>query len=422
MSYEYQDQILGMVIYSHHRYWPEVKNKWNPQIFGDVDRVKLATVVQELLNSGVEFNVAMLMEKLSGHSALLLAVSLIDYTPEVNITFFIDQLISWYNLKNIAPEIISVCREISSSRNTDKPDNIVTKLKHVYEKSEACVSGEVEFHKMREMISSTIERIEQRIEMKKAGKVRGYSTGIPKLDEFMQGFIPGRFYIIAARTSVGKTSFATFATLQAIKQSAKPLMFSNEMDKEDLIEKFISAESKISTHKFQNGDMSDADLSAVSKAVNDLANLRAVVDEKNGWDLDTLLSTVHKLYRRGECDMIVVDYLQQVRVKSARTKYEQVSTVSDEMKKLSRELNIPVIGLAQINREAEKGPTKEVPVLSNLKDSGSLEQDADMVMILHKDDISSEETIMSIAKNRYGKTGSLKLRHRLNINTYSQYV
>jgi replicative DNA helicase len=422
MNYEYQNQVLGMVIYRPERYWPEVKNKWNPEIFGDVDRIKIATVIQELLNSDVEFNHTVLKDKLNGHSATMLIPILGNYIPETNITFFMDQLLSWHNLKNLVLDMSAVCQEILSSQNTDKPEKIVTKIKNIYDKSEKCVTGMVEFHNMREMIALTVERIEERIVMKKNGKVRGYSTGIQKLDEFMQGFIPGRFYIIAARTSVGKTSFASFATLQAIKQSAKPLFFSNEMDKEDLIEKFIAAEAKISTHKFQTGDMNDMELSALVTAANDLANLRAVVDEKNGWDLDTLLSTVHRLHRRGECDMVVVDYLQQVRVKSAKTKYEQVSAVSDEMKKLSRELAIPVIGLAQINREAERGPVKEVPSLSHLKDSGSLEQDADMVMILHKDDISSEETIMSIAKNRYGKTGSLKLRHKLNINTYVPFL
>ena len=98
MNYEYQNQVLGMVIYRPERYWPEVKNKWNPEVFGDVDRIKLATVIQELLNSDVEFNHAILKDKLNGHSATMLIPILGNYIPETNITFFMDQLLMIWRL------------------------------------------------------------------------------------------------------------------------------------------------------------------------------------------------------------------------------------------------------------------------------------------------------------------------------------
>jgi replicative DNA helicase len=271
---------------------------------------------------------------------------------------------------------------------------------------------------MPEMISSTVERLEQRIELKAQGKPRGASFALPKLDYYISGLVGGRFYITAARTSVGKTSFASWMALQAIKQGYQPLFFSNEMDKEDLIEKFIAAESKISTQKFQSGDLTDAELTRFTASANDLAKLKMCVDEKSGWDLDQLLTKVHRLHRLGQCDMVFVDYLQQVRVKSSKSKYEQVSAVSDAMKRLSRDLNIPVIGLAQINREAEKGSREDIPNLSHLKDSGSLEQDADVVMILHKRDIADSELTLRIAKNRYGQTGDTKLKHIHQFNIY----
>ena len=163
------------------------------------------------------------------------------------------------------------------------------------------------------------------------------------------------------------------------------------------------------------------ELSSLVTAANELAKLRAVIDEKNGWDLDTLISTVHQLHRMGECDFVIVDYLQQVRVKLAKSKYEQVSIVSDAMKKLSRDLNIPVIGLAQINREAEKGAVKEIPGLAHLRDSGSLEQDADVVMILHKEKLTDEIVSLNVAKNRYGPTGLLKIKHIHKLNIYSEH-
>ena len=422
MSYEFQDQVLGMVIYQHKRYWPLVKNKWNPKVFVELDRIKLAEALEELLNSEVEFNNTVLIDKLNGHASIMLINSTGNYTREVNIIWFLDQLIAWHNLRSLVPKVGDICQEILQARNIDKPERIITKFKNIYDESENSFGGSNNFFEMKEMLDSTMARIEQRIIQRIEGKPRGYSFGLQKLDDYMQGLIPGRFYIIAARTSVGKTSFATWLALHAIKQGAKPLFFSNEMDKEDLIEKFIALETKIGTQKFQSGDLTDFELSKLTSSVNDLAKRNIVIDENAGWDIDTLLSTAHKLNRLGKCNMVFVDYLQQVKVKSAKSKYEQVSHVSDEMKRLSRELKIPVIGLAQINREAEKGPTKEVPGLSNLKDSGSLEQDADVVMILHKNDIADEEVIMNIGKNRYGQTGAIKLRHIHKFNSYESML
>jgi replicative DNA helicase len=145
-----------------------------------------------------------------------------------------------------------------------------------------------------------------------------------------------------------------------------------------------------------------------------------MADEKSGWNLDQLISVAHRSKSKSGADLIIVDYLQQVRVKGSTTKQEQVSKASDELKKLARDLNVPVIVLAQINRESEKSGKPMMPSLANLKDSGSIEQDADVVMILHKEDISLKEVELFVAKNRYGKTGTIKLNHIFAINSYEE--
>lgn len=418
MNYEFEDQVLGMVIYQHQRYWPQVKHMWKPELFGSNERIKIASAIKALSDEEVDFNISTLKAKLNGCSSILLIDRLGLFIREVNIDYFINQIVSWYNLKNLVLELSSLAQEILTSKQTDRPERIISKFKNLHDIAEECVKLKYTEKNMKDILESTVKKLEDRILIRKNGQIRGYSMGLNILDDIMQGFIPGRFYIIAARTSVGKTSFASFVTLKAIKQNSKPVFFSNEMDKEDLVEKFIAHESKISTQKFQTGDLTESELSKLVHSVNDLSKYNLIVDEKNGWDLDTLLSTVHHLHRRNQCDLVVVDYLQQVRVKSAKSKYEQVSIVSDEMKRLSRELNIPVIGLAQINREAEKIMTKEIPGLANLKDSGSLEQDADVVMILHKEKLTDEMVNLNVAKNRYGPTGLLKMRHIHKYNTY----
>lgn len=420
MSYEYQDQVLGMVISQHSRYWDDVKTLWEPEMFSEVERIRIATTIKDLSDSGQEVNIATIVAKMGGSNYQFVCQLVQKYIPEVNISYFMSQIAGWYRLRNVVLAANDLCHKVIQAKHSDQVDPFIAEFKLLSDKAEKCIAGSEKLADMPENIMSTTERLEQRILLKEKGKPRGSSFALQKLDYFVGGLIGGRFYIAAARTSVGKTSFASWITLQAIKQGKHPLFFSNEMDKEDLIEKFIAAESKISTHKFQTGDMSDVELSRFITTANDLAKLKLSIDEKSGWDLDELLTRVHRMHREGRCDMVFVDYLQQVRVKSSKSKYEQVSTVSDAMKRLSRDLNIPVIGLAQINREAEKGSREDIPTLAHLKDSGSLEQDADVVMILHKRDISEADLTLRVAKNRYGMTGDIKLRHLHQFNIYEE--
>jgi len=420
MSYEYQDQVLGMIISQNKRYWPDVKNFWQPEMFQEISRIKIAKAILELNQSGHDVNLMTVVEKVGGESHGYVGRIIVSYIHEVNINYFVSQLLGWYRIKQSVLNLNEVCQKIIKSKFADKIDPIISEIKLVVDQMENCSVSVEKYNTMPEMISSTAERIEKRIELRSDGKPRGASLGLSKLDYFLAGLIPGRFYIAAARTSVGKTSFASWVTLQAIKQGKSPIFFSNEMDKEDLIEKLIAAEGKISTQKFQSGDMNDSELTRFLATANEMAKLKLCVDEKSGWDLDQLLATVHRLHRLGKCDMVFVDYLQQVRVKSSKSKYEQVSIVSDAMKRLSRDLNIPVFGLAQINREAEKGSKEDIPTLAHLKDSGSLEQDADVVMILHKRDIADAELTLRVAKNRYGQTGDLRLKHIHHFNIYEE--
>ena len=417
MSNEVKDQVLGMVLDQPERYWPQVKNRWNPETFRELSRIKIARAIKEIFDEGLSLNMTILCDRIP-EEALIIKRIKTSYAKEANIDWFMNQSVGWFNLKNLVPEIANLANNIISAKDTDKIEKIITDAKNIYQKIDNCYVGSSKLENMDQLLSSTTKRIEDLIEAKLKGNFKGFATGLKKLDSHIGGFVPGRFYIIAARTSVGKTSLASWLCLQTMKNGSKPLFFSNEMDKEDLIEKFIACEGKINTQKMQNGDLTDDELTKFSASVNNMSKLQIAIDEKSGWDLDTLVSTVHHLHRRGKCDIVFVDYLQQVGVKSAKSKHEQVTAVSDAMKKLSRELKIPVVGLAQINREAEKNGKDDIPQLAHLKDSGSLEQDADVVMILHKRNIADQEAVLDIAKNRYGDPGPIKIKHIRQFNHY----
>jgi replicative DNA helicase len=417
MSYELHDQVLGMVLDQPERYWPQVKNKWNPEVFLELSRIKIARAIKEIFDENLSLNITILCDKVPGEALIIERIKS-SYAMEANIEWFMNQITSWYNVKNVTMDLSDLANNIITAKYTDKIENVINKTKKIFEKIEGSYVGGDKLDSMEQLLDSTTRRLEEVIEMKSNGKTRGLATGNKKIDDHIGGFVPGRFYIIAARTSVGKTSFATWLCLKFMKNGAKPLFFSNEMDKEDLLEKMIACDSKVNTQKIQTGNLSDDELTRFVASANNIAKLHIAIDEKSGWDLDSLISRVHQMHRLGKCDIVFVDYLQQVRVKSSNSKHEQVSEVSDAMKKLSRELNIPVVGLAQINRESEKGGKDEVPLLSHLKDSGSLEQDADVVMILHKRDIADQETILRISKNRIGRPGPIKIKHIHEYNNY----
>lgn len=333
-----------------------------------------------------------------------------------------NDLIKNFSVKETAMRMDATIKKIIASKEDESLDPLIFEVNQIaismrdriaIDKRSTMFTGD--------LLDSTLLRLEKRIIDKVNGVTRGISTGIEKLDECTGGLIGGRFYLIAARTSVGKTTFATFLALNAAKQEKNVLIFSNEMDAEDLVEKFISRISSVNSKKIQTGDLSDDEQNRIFGAVKSLNNYKIGINQHYGWNLETLESEIYRCHASNKCDIVFVDYTQQVAVSKLRTKVEIVSEVATRLKKISRDLNIAVVGLAQINRDTEKfGQKPVIPGLANLKDSGALEQDADVVMILHKDDIAQSETVLRLAKNRMGETGIINLIHQTDINSYKQ--
>ena len=415
MSYDLQDMVLGAAMKYHDEYWHRLKPLWNPEVFLEIERMKIAKVILDISETNKPVCLPVILDALGNDSSLLVS-RLYNYAPiEMNVEWMLRQLNDWYNIKKHVPDIGNVIQKIIAAKSTDKTDQLLNDLKNISQKMYEARSEQTDCFNMHQILESTIETILNRIEGKTDLEKDYVKSGLEKLDGSIMGLKGGRFYIIAARPSVGKTSFASFLCLEAMKQGRKPLFFSNEMSKEEIMEKMISSLSNISGSTLQTGALSDMQNAKLTESMNQLSKYKILIDEKSGWSLDQLLSTVYKKHSRGECDMVFVDYLQQVRVPKSQNKTEQVSIVSDAMKKLSRDLNIPVIGLAQINRDAEKTNGKDVaPSLIHIKDSGSLEQDADVVIILHRTEESHDESVTNIdlklAKNRHGKVGTCHLK------------
>lgn len=278
----------------------------------------------------------------------------------------------------------------------------------------------------KDLAMALLETLMIRADNFKEGKTRGFSTGLSDLDLALDGICPSRLYILGARPAVGKSTFAVNLVHAAVRANVPTLFFSLEMSDEEIAEKYVSRASGVSGQVINNGDFKDNedDTDAIVKALDDYTKIQFRVNHLQGKTLNSLISETRRLFRQGKVGFLIVDYVQLMHLESDRYKHRhlELSEISAALKQLAMELRIPVLALAQVNRDvAEKN---QMPQLHHLKDSGSLEQDADVVLLLHRewDEKTKEQghTWLNVAKNRHGRTGAFKIKADLAVNKFGE--
>lgn len=267
-----------------------------------------------------------------------------------------------------------------------------------------------------EPLSTVLERGFLEIERlyNNKGEVTGVPSGFPELDEKTSGFQKGDMILIAARPSMGKTTFALNLAEYAALRSAKSIVvFSLEMSKEQLAYKLLCSEANVDMLKLRTGNLEDTDWDNIARASGPLADAKIFIDDTAGISVMEMRSKCRRIKIEHGIDMIVVDYLQLMSG-SGESRQQEVSEISRSIKALAKEMQCPVIALSQLSRAPEQR-TDHRPMLSDLRESGSIEQDADLVMFLYRDEYYNKETEdkniaeLIIAKQRNGPTGTVKL-------------
>lgn len=258
--------------------------------------------------------------------------------------------------------------------------------------------------------------------------ITGIPTGFRDLDKITNGFQKGDLIILAARPSVGKTAFALNLASNAAHLSKKPVaIFSLEMGADQLIKRMISSRGRIEGNKLRTGKFDDEDWLKYSKAVDILSNDPIYIDDTPGIRMTEVASKCRKLEREQGLGMIVIDYLQLIvgSEKSRESRQLEVSEISRSLKALARELEVPVIALSQLSRGVEQRQDKR-PMMSDLRESGAIEQDADIVSFLYRDDYYNKEDSefpgvveLILGKHRNGATGDIKLSFEKDINHFT---
>lgn len=272
------------------------------------------------------------------------------------------------------------------------------------------------FYHSRELAEQALELVEQLHERKEL--ITGVSTGFERLDQMTSGLQPSDLIIIAARPGVGKTSFClNIASHAAIKGGLSIGFFSLEMTKEQLMLRLLSIKAKVSFSTIRSGYIKDDELKNIYKAAEEYGNANIYIDDTPAMTVLEVRAKARRQKRDKGLDLIIVDYLQLMRGSSSRTesREREIAEISGSLKALAKELSVPVIGISQLSRQTETRSDRR-PQLSDLRESGAIEQDADVVMFIHRPDVYRKDpeekdgmAEIIIGKQRNGPIGTAKL-------------
>ena len=295
------------------------------------------------------------------------------------------------------------------SESIDTPETVLDKAEQLLSKlTKKLVTTKV--NNIKEQTLNAYVDIENIINYK--GELLGLETGLQDLDSFLQGLKNSDFMILAARPSMGKTAFAlNIASYLSIKKDTPVAFFSLEMSSNQLIHRIFSSYGLIPLFNLKSGNLDDAHTQKLIKVSNKLSQTKLIINDEIS-NLMSLRSIARKLKRENDIKLIIIDYLQLLEGTRRENRNLEISEISRSLKILAKELDIPIIALSQLSRSVESRQVKK-PMLSDLRESGSLEQDADIVMFLYREDYYNPETEnknitdVIIAKNRNGPTGTI---------------
>ena len=265
-----------------------------------------------------------------------------------------------------------------------------------------------------DILLDNMEMINERSKTK--GQITGVPTGLTDLDRKTSGLQKSDLIILAARPSMGKTAFALCVAKNAAAKGNKVMIFSLEMSKEQLTQRLLAMEAMVDSDKMRKGDLNTEDWKALSKAADSLDKAKIFIDDTPGMPLMEMKNKCRRLKEKEGLDLVIVDYLQLMEMGGrVESRQLEIAALSRQMKQMARELECPVIALSQLSRASEQRKDNR-PILSDLRDSGAIEQDADVVLFLYRDEVYNPETEkpgeceVNVAKQRNGPIGVVEVR------------
>lgn len=371
-------------------------------LFNREEPVDLITLTEELKKRGT----------LDAIGGIPYITSLSEGVPiTANVKYYADIVEQKATLRRLIKSSEDIIQK-SFSSEMEVPEVLELAQKHIYDISQG--RYQEGFTPIKRVLSETFDKIEELYENKKS--ITGITTGFIDLDKKLSGFHNSDLILIAARPAMGKSAFAlNLAQNAAIKASASVAIFSLEMSKEQLMLRMLASESMVSLNKIQHGNLSEDEWTKLAGAMLPLSHAKIYFDDTAGISIMEMRSKCRRLKMESGLDMVLIDYLQLMQGDGkTENRQQEISAISRSLKMMAKELNCPVIALSQLSRAPElRGDHR--PILSDLRESGAIEQDADLVMFLYRDEYyhpdSEKKNVAEviIAKHRHGETGSIEL-------------
>ncbi|NQT20527.1 MAG: replicative DNA helicase [Planctomycetes bacterium] len=376
--------------------------------------VDLITLPEELSREDIGDQAAIL-EKLTAMMEAVATASSADYYANI------------VHDKAVARQVIIACGEVlkeAYAPGGDARKLVESAERRLFAISEDRMAGEAA--PVAEVIEDTFKIIDDL----QSGTITGYPTGFADLDEQIGGLHPSELIIVAGRPSMGKTTFSLNIAGHVCIDSGRPaVLFSLEMAKEQIVLNMLCSRAKVNSHKVRRGFVDDAELAKLTRAAGDIQQSSFFIDDTPGLSIMELRAKCRRLRARHNIELVLVDYIQLMEGTDrtiAAGRQQEITEISRGLKTIARELNIPVIALSQLSRatEAREG---HKPRMSDLRESGSIEQDADVVALLYREDYyypekRPNETDIIIAKQRNGPTGTIKLTFQKDIMRFQNFT
>ena len=431
---EAEQSVLGSMLLSKYALQKAVETLTTESFYLD-KHAKIFESLKNLSTKGIAVDITTLTTELKDTNTLNTIggveylTEILDNTPTAsNIDHYIKIVEDKSILRNLIEEATNIVtlgytNEFSVSETLDKAES---KILNVVKNRKSS-----DMKQMTEVITEFQENLEKLANNK--GKISGLPSGFYDLDNITDGFHKNELIILAARPAMGKTALAlNMATNVALKSKKSVIVFTLEMRAEQLLSRMVSSLGQVEARKLQNGSLETKDWQRVSEALSQLSDTNIYIDDSPGVTIGDIKAKSRRIASQdGNLGLIVIDYLTLIGSmgKYAGNRQQEVSEISRALKTLALELEIPVITLAQLSRTPELRENKR-PVLSDLRESGSIEQDADIVAFIYRDDYYNEsakiddnmsKTEIIIRKNRSGRIGTAELLFKKNTLSFMNY-
>ena len=406
----------------------EIVDLLAPTDFYRTSHSKIFQAIYDLHKKGVDVNIISVVDKLTDAKCLsecggaVYIAGLLDVPRAINITHFCGKIKD----KAIQRDLIKECNEITSLcfSETDVEKIIDEAQRRIELISNRTIENRGSTAKpYKDLVVEQTDRLEERSKL--TGTITGVSTGFFMLDHVLCGMQPSDLIILAARPSMGKTALALNIAGNMGKMGEPVAIFSLEMSEEQLIDRQVAGESGVNSQKFRNGRFSKEDWTKIQKVQSRIYEWPVYIDDTAALHYREIHRRAWQLKKKHGIKAIFVDHLQLVRGDKDSTRDREIGSITAGLKATAKELKIPVVLLSQLNRSLEtRGPGKKRPVISDLRDSGNIEQDADVIAFLYRPAVYGEtedylgHTELAIAKQRNGPTGLINLRWNETITRF----